>query len=68
MLLQIMEVEQESNKQHVDGGNVLVETALVQIVRADYKGYTKKEVLKAKEARRAQAMIGNLRYGARHCG
>jgi hypothetical protein len=32
---------------------------LVQTVRANYEGYTKREVLKAKEARRAQAMMGN---------
>jgi hypothetical protein len=33
--------------------------ALVQMVRGNYGGYTKGEVLKAKEARRAQAMMGN---------
>jgi len=33
--------------------------ALVQTVRGNYEGYTKGEVLKAKEARRAQAMMGN---------
>ena len=33
--------------------------ALVQTVRGNYEGYTKKEVLKAKEERRAQAMMGN---------
>jgi hypothetical protein len=32
---------------------------LVQTVRGNYEGYTKREVLKAKEARRAQAMMGN---------
>ncbi len=36
-----------------------IETALVQTVQGNYKGYTKKDVLKAKEARRAQAMIGD---------
>ena len=34
-------------------------TMLVQTVRGNYKGYTKGEVLKAKEARRAQTMMGN---------
>ena len=34
-------------------------TCLVQMVRGNYEGYTKREVLKAKEARRAQAMMGN---------
>jgi hypothetical protein len=33
--------------------------ALVQTVRGNYEGYMKGEVLKAKEARRAQAMMGN---------
>ena len=32
--------------------------SLVQTVRGNYKGYTKREVLKAKEVRRAQAMMG----------
>ena len=34
--------------------------SLVQTVRGNYEGYTKREVLKAKEARRTQAMMGNL--------
>jgi hypothetical protein len=34
-------------------------TTLVQTVRGNYEGYTKREILKAKEARRAQAMLGN---------
>jgi hypothetical protein len=33
--------------------------SLVQKVRRNYEGYTKKEVLQAKEARRLQAMLGN---------
>jgi hypothetical protein len=32
---------------------------VVQTVRGNYEGYTKKDILKAKEARRAQGMIGN---------
>jgi hypothetical protein len=36
-------------------------TALVQTVRGNYEGYTKKDILKAKEVRRAQGMIGNPR-------
>ncbi len=31
----------------------------VQTVRENYEGYTKQEILKAKEARRAQGLIGN---------
>jgi len=34
--------------------------SLVQTVRGNYEGYTKREVLKAKEAHRAQAMLGYL--------
>ncbi len=33
--------------------------SMVQTVHGNYKGCTKKEVLQAKEARRAQAMLGN---------
>ncbi len=33
--------------------------ALMKTVQGNYEGYTKGEVLKAKEARRAQAMMGN---------
>ncbi len=32
------------------------EVSVVQTARGNYEGYTKQEVLKAKEARRAQAM------------
>ena len=32
-------------------------TLLVQTVQENFKGYTKREILRAKEARRAQAMI-----------
>ncbi len=38
-------------------------TSLVQTVRGNYEGYTKKEVLWAKEAQHAQAMIGNPSKG-----
>jgi hypothetical protein len=37
----------------------LIETALVQMVQGNYEGYTKKDILKANEACRAQGMIGN---------
>jgi hypothetical protein len=42
-----------------------IETAmnLVQTVQENYEGYTKREVLKAKEARQEQAMIGNPSEG-----
>ena len=37
--------------------------ALVQTVRENYEGYTKREVLRVKEARCEQAMIGNPSKG-----
>ena len=37
--------------------------ALVQTVRENYEGYTKREVLRVKEAHCAQAMIGNPSKG-----
>ncbi len=48
-----------------DAGAMLVQTgsedpvhAFVQTVRQNYEGYTKKEILRAKEARRAMGLIG----------
>ena len=35
------------------------DVSMVQTVRGNYEGYTKREVLKAKEARHTQAMMGN---------
>ncbi|KAL3796182.1 hypothetical protein ACHAW5_005865 [Stephanodiscus triporus] len=43
--------------QHGEQGQT--EVALVHTVRGNYEGYTKHKILKAKEARRAQAMMGN---------
>ncbi len=40
-----------------------VEVLHVQTVRGNYEGHTKKDVLQAMEARRAQAMIGNPSKG-----
>jgi hypothetical protein len=31
----------------------------MQMVRGNYEGYTKQEIMQAKQARKAQAMIGN---------
>jgi hypothetical protein len=36
------------------------EVSYIQTVHRNYEGYTKREVMQAKEARRAQAMMGNL--------
>ncbi len=35
------------------------EMSYIQTVRGNYEGYTKREVMQAKKARRAQAMMGN---------
>ena len=40
-----------------------VEVLHVQTVRSNYEGHTKRDVLQAKEARHAQAMIGNPSEG-----
>ena len=43
----------------VQMGSEEAATAFVQTVRQNYEGFTKKEVLQAKEARRAMGLIGN---------
>ncbi len=53
MLLQRVQSEQSK------AAGELIKTALVQTVQGNYEGYTKKDILKANEARRAQRMIGN---------
>jgi hypothetical protein len=55
MLLQSMQQE------HV--ANTGMEVMHVQTVHGNYEGHTKRDVLQAKEARRAQAMIGNPSKG-----
>jgi hypothetical protein len=54
LLIQMMEQQDKENK---DGTKK--EVTLVQTVRGNYKGFTKQEVIKAGEAREAQAMLGN---------
>jgi hypothetical protein len=54
MLLQLAAVA-GADKDDVSGEG----TAFVQMVRGNYKGYTKREVLRAKEAHRGQALLGN---------
>jgi hypothetical protein len=57
----IMLLQHVQGKWSKAGGESMeaIETALVQTVQGNYEGYTKKNILKAKEARRAQGMIGN---------
>ncbi len=43
----------------VQMGSEEAASAFVQTVRQNYKGFTKKEVLQAKEARRAKGLIRN---------
>jgi hypothetical protein len=52
MLLQCVQGKQSK------GAGELIKTALVQTVRGNYEGYTKKDILKANKERRAQRMIG----------
>ncbi len=49
-------VEQQ-DKENEDGTKK--EVTLVQTVHGNYEGFTKREVIKAREAREAQAMLGN---------
>jgi hypothetical protein len=57
MLIQLGMGQQVMLAQSAAGGTK--HTMLVETVRANYEGYTKKDVIKAKEARRVQAMMGN---------
>jgi hypothetical protein len=54
MLLQMAEDTKTDDNQAVKVG-----ANFVQTVRGNYEGYTKQEILQAKEARRGQAMLGN---------
>ncbi len=54
LLIQIMEQQEEEKEDSTEKG-----VTLVQTVRGNYKGFTKQEVIKAQEAREAQAMLGN---------
>ncbi len=56
----IMLLQRVQDEQGTEAGRC-IETAMVQRVQGNYKGYTKnkKDILKAKEACKAQAIIGN---------
>ena len=54
MLMQLVEMTGLNDKETVEVGS-----SFVQAVRGNYEGYTKREVLRAKEAPRAQALLGN---------
>jgi hypothetical protein len=54
MLMQLAEMTDSNDEETVEVGS-----SFVQTVRGNYEGYTKREVLRAKEARRAQALLGN---------
>ena len=54
MLMQLAEMtEVDDNK------TTQVGSSFVQMVRVNYEGYTKREVLGAKEVHRGQALLGN---------
>ncbi len=54
MLLQLAAVAGADEDEVSDEG-----TAFVKTVQGNYEGYRKREVLRAKEARRGQALLGN---------
>ncbi len=54
LLIQIMEQQDEEKEDSTKEG-----VTLVQTVRGNYKGFTKREVIKAREAREALAMLQN---------
>ncbi len=56
MLMQLSKDAHEGEKNKGKGADAL---SLVQTVRGNYKGYTQQEILKAREARRAQTMLGS---------
>ncbi len=54
ILIQMMEQQDKESKD-----STKKEVTLVQTVPGNYKGFMKQEVIKAREAREAQAMLGN---------
>jgi hypothetical protein len=54
MLMQLAEVTESGDDKTTKAGS-----SFVQTVRGNYEGYTKRKVLRAKEARRGQALLGN---------
>ncbi len=52
--MMLLQQEIQERKETMDS-----EMSYIQTVRGNYEGYTKREVMQAKEARRAQAMMGN---------
>jgi hypothetical protein len=53
LLIQMMEQQEEEREDSTEEG-----VTLVQTVRGNYEGITKRKVIKAREAREAQAMLG----------
>jgi hypothetical protein len=56
MLMQLSKDAHEGGKNKGEGADAL---SLVQTVHENYEGYTRQEILKAKEARHAQTMLGS---------
>ena len=54
MLMQLAEMTESDEDKTTQVGS-----SFVQTVRRNYEGYTKREVLRAKEARQGQALLGN---------
>ena len=56
MLMQLSKDAHEEEENEGKGADAL---SFVQTVRRNYEGYTRREILKAKEARCAQTMLGS---------
>ncbi len=52
--MQLAEMTESNDEETAEVGS-----SFVQTVRGNYEGYTKREVIRAKEARRAQALLGS---------
>ena len=57
--INLKDSEEDAAMLLVQMGSEKAVSAFVQMVRQNYKGFTKKEVLQAKEARQATGLIGN---------
>ena len=59
LYIYLKDSEEDAAMLLVQMGSEEAATAFVQTVQKNYKGFTKKDVLRAKEARRAMGLIGN---------
>ena len=55
----LMQLSKDAHKEEENEGKGADALSFVQTVRGNYEGYTRREILKAKEARCAQTMLGS---------